>query len=150
MASSYEGDQRSRRTAKYRKGSKSRHQIKPSYLIKQLSEAKSSLPLELAGGQLIHQVKRLSENQKRALLGELLEDALTSELIHTRQVIVYPDEDNCWIAECPSLPPCISQGETKKEAIANIKEAIQLYLEVLRDEGRSIPEDRFKTVIVDV
>ncbi len=47
-----------------------------------------------------------------------------------RQVIIYPGEDGYWVAECPSLPACISQGKTKKEAIANIKEAIELYIEV--------------------
>jgi predicted RNase H-like HicB family nuclease len=41
-----------------------------------------------------------------------------------------------WVAECPSLPPCISQGKTKAEAAANIKEAIQLYIELLEDDGR--------------
>jgi predicted RNase H-like HicB family nuclease len=48
-----------------------------------------------------------------------------------RQVIIYPGEDGYWVAECPSLPACISQGKTKTEAIANIKEAIELYIEVL-------------------
>ena len=47
-----------------------------------------------------------------------------------------------------SLPPCISQGKTKEEAIANIQEAIELYLEVLQDEGRVIPEDRVETVVL--
>jgi predicted RNase H-like HicB family nuclease len=67
-----------------------------------------------------------------------------------RQVIIYPGEDGYWVAECPSLPPCISQGKTKEEAIANIKEAIQLYIEVLEQEGRPIPEDHLETVLVDV
>ncbi|MEH2427533.1 MAG: type II toxin-antitoxin system HicB family antitoxin [Nostoc sp.] len=49
-----------------------------------------------------------------------------------RQVIIYPREDGYWVAECPSLPACISQGKTKTEAIANIKEAIELYIEVLQ------------------
>jgi predicted RNase H-like HicB family nuclease len=44
------------------------------------------------------------------------------------KVITYPGEDGYWIAECPSLPGCISQGKTKEEAIANIKEAIQGYI----------------------
>jgi predicted RNase H-like HicB family nuclease len=47
-----------------------------------------------------------------------------------RQVIIYPGEDGYWVAECPSLPGCISQGETKEEAISNIKEGIELYIEV--------------------
>lgn len=67
-----------------------------------------------------------------------------------RQVIVYPGEDGYWVAECPSLPPCISQGRTKEEAVANIREAIQLYLEVLKQEGRPIPEDHLETILVDV
>ncbi len=67
-----------------------------------------------------------------------------------RQVIIYPGEDGYWVAECPSLPACISQGKTKKEAIANIKEAIELYIEVLKEEGRPIPKDNLETVLVDV
>ncbi len=41
-----------------------------------------------------------------------------------RQVVISRVEDNYWVAECPSLPGCISQGRTKKEAIVNVKEAI--------------------------
>jgi predicted RNase H-like HicB family nuclease len=67
-----------------------------------------------------------------------------------RQVIIYPGEDGYWVAECPSLPPCISQGKTKEEAIANIQEAIELYLEVLQEEGRAIPEDRVETVTLAI
>ena len=67
-----------------------------------------------------------------------------------RQVIIYPGEDGYWVAECPSLPACISQGKTKEEAVTNIKEAIELYIEVLQEEGRPIPEDHLETVLVDV
>lgn len=45
------------------------------------------------------------------------------------------DEDGVWVAECPSIPGCVSQGETKKEALANIEEAIQLCLEVRAERG---------------
>ena len=45
------------------------------------------------------------------------------------------DEDGAWIVECPAIPGCISQGTTKEEAIENIKEAIQLCLEVRADMG---------------
>ena len=58
-----------------------------------------------------------------------------------RRVIIYPSEDGYWVAQCPSLPPCISQGDTKEIALANIREAIELYIEVLQEEGRIIPED---------
>ena len=67
-----------------------------------------------------------------------------------RQVIIYPGEDGYWVAECPSLRPCISQGETKEVAIANIQEAIELYIEILQEEGRIIPEDRVETVMLAV
>ena len=40
------------------------------------------------------------------------------------------DEDGIWITECPSIPSCVSQGSTREEALENIKEAIQLCLEV--------------------
>ena len=52
-----------------------------------------------------------------------------------RQVIVYPGEDGYWIVECPSLPGCISQGSTKEEAVANIKEAIRGYVAALEEDN---------------
>lgn len=58
-----------------------------------------------------------------------------------RRVILYPGEDGYWVVECPSLPGCISQGKTKEEAIANIKEAIGLYIKSLEAHGIPIPVD---------
>lgn len=48
-----------------------------------------------------------------------------------RTVLLYPDEDGYTIAEVPSLPGCVSQGETREEALQNIQEAIALHIEVL-------------------
>lgn len=45
------------------------------------------------------------------------------------------DEDGIWIAECPSIPGCVSQGETKESAQENIREAIALCLEVRAERG---------------
>jgi len=45
------------------------------------------------------------------------------------------DEDGVWVVECPSIPGCVSQGETKEKALENIKEAIQLCLEVRLEQG---------------
>lgn len=45
------------------------------------------------------------------------------------------DEDGAWIVECPSIPGCVSQGGTKEEALVNIREAIQLCLEVRAEQG---------------
>jgi predicted RNase H-like HicB family nuclease len=45
------------------------------------------------------------------------------------------DEDGVWIAECPSIPGCVSQGKTREEALTNIQEAIALCLEVRAERG---------------
>jgi predicted RNase H-like HicB family nuclease len=50
-------------------------------------------------------------------------------------VTVDRDEDGIWIVECPSIPGCVSQGKTKKEALKNITEAIELCLEVRAQRG---------------
>jgi predicted RNase H-like HicB family nuclease len=67
-----------------------------------------------------------------------------------RQVVIYPGEDGYWVVECPSLPGCISQGKTKEEAIINIKEAINLYIEVLKEDKISVPQEQFGTMVVTV
>ena len=59
-----------------------------------------------------------------------------------RQVIVYRGEDGFWVSECPSLPGCISQGMTHEEAIRNIKEAIDLYIDALEEDGLPVSEER--------
>ena len=48
------------------------------------------------------------------------------------RVILERDEDGFFVAECPSLPGCISQGKTRIETIKNIKDAINGYLESLK------------------
>ena len=55
-----------------------------------------------------------------------------------REVVIYPGEDGYWIVECPSLPGCVSQGKTKTEAIANIKEAIEGWLETAKAHGQVV------------
>ena len=55
------------------------------------------------------------------------------------RVIFEQDEDGVFVAHCPALPGCISQGTTRKEAQANIKEAITGYLESLKKHGDPIP-----------
>jgi predicted RNase H-like HicB family nuclease len=55
------------------------------------------------------------------------------------RVIIEQDEDGVFVAHCPSLPGCISQGATREEAQANIKEAITGYLESLKKHGEPIP-----------
>ena len=67
-----------------------------------------------------------------------------------RQVVIHPGEDGYWVIECPSLPGCVSQGQTKQEAITNIREAIQGYILALQDDGLPVPEERFETLVLAV
>lgn len=63
-----------------------------------------------------------------------------------RQVLIYPGEDGYWVAECPSRRGCISQGETKQQALLNIEEAIQGYIAALEEDGLTVPEENFEAV----
>jgi predicted RNase H-like HicB family nuclease len=67
-----------------------------------------------------------------------------------RQVVIYPGEDGYWVAECPSLPGCISQGNTREDAVINIREAIRGYTAALEEDHLPIPQERFETLLVAV
>jgi predicted RNase H-like HicB family nuclease len=67
-----------------------------------------------------------------------------------RQVMIYPGDDNYWVAEVPSLPGCISQGETREEAVTNIREAINAYVNALEEDGISVPEEHFDALLAVV
>ena len=66
----------------------------------------------------------------------------------TRRVLLYPGDDGYVVAEVPSLPGCVSQGKTRDEALVNVREAISLHEEVLRERGEPIPEDNVELVEV--
>ena len=55
------------------------------------------------------------------------------------RVLIVQDEDGIFVAEVPALPGCISQGSTRQEALANAREAIELYIESLEAHGDPIP-----------
>ena len=55
------------------------------------------------------------------------------------RVIIEQDEDGRFVATCPTLPGCISQGETRSEARSNIIDAIVGYIESLRKHGEPVP-----------
>ncbi len=57
-------------------------------------------------------------------------------------------EDGYIVAECPALPGCVSQGKTKEEALANVREAIQGIVTVRRKHGLPIPEEQVAEVEV--
>jgi predicted RNase H-like HicB family nuclease len=72
------------------------------------------------------------------------------QLEQTRQVFLCRDEDGVWIVECPSLTGCVSQGNSRDEALSNIQEAIAGYIAALQEDGLEIPQDSFETALVRV
>ena len=56
-------------------------------------------------------------------------------------VVVHQAEEGGFWVEVPALPGCYSQGESLEETLENVREAISLYLEVIRDQGRGTPQD---------
>lgn len=55
-------------------------------------------------------------------------------------VIIERDEDGYYVADCPDLPGCHTQGRTLEKAITNIRDAIELNLRILKEEKRDIPK----------
>jgi antitoxin HicB len=55
------------------------------------------------------------------------------------RILIEQDEDGIYVAECPTLPGCISQGDTRTEALDNIKDAIEGYLQSLKKHDEPIP-----------
>jgi len=55
------------------------------------------------------------------------------------RVIVEQDEDGCYVARVPRLLGCMSQGRTRKDALRNIKEAMESYIESLKKHNEPIP-----------
>jgi antitoxin HicB len=63
------------------------------------------------------------------------------------RIYLEPDEDGVFVATCPTLPGCVSQGNTRAEATDNIREAIEGYLISLRKHGDPIPPSIIEEVI---
>jgi predicted RNase H-like HicB family nuclease len=58
------------------------------------------------------------------------------------------DEDGVWIVECPSIPGCVSQGQTRQEALENIKDAISACLQVRAERGMPLTVETYQVEIV--
>ena len=74
-------------------------------------------------------------------------DTMEHNLTMKFPTVIYQDEDGVWIVECPAIPGCASQGQTREEAIENIKEAISLCLEVRAERGMPLS---FETSDVEI
>ena len=64
--------------------------------------------------------------------------------------MIRPGEDDYWMAECLSLPGCVTQGRTRQEAISNVKEAIRGYVAALEADRLPVPEERAEALLVSV
>lgn len=58
-------------------------------------------------------------------------------------IVHWSPEDALWIAEAPDLKPCAAHGRTPEEAVAELRVAMELWLETAREQGLPIPEPRF-------
>lgn len=59
------------------------------------------------------------------------------------QILIYwSREDNAFLAEVPELPGCMAHGKTQKKALANIKEALELWIDTAQEFGAPIPQPR--------
>ncbi len=63
------------------------------------------------------------------------------------RILIEQDEDGIYVAECPSLPGCISQANTRAQVIENIKDAIEGYIESLRKHGDPVPSPISEEVV---
>jgi len=62
-------------------------------------------------------------------------------------VVLEQEQDGGYVASVPALPGCISQGETRAQALTNIREAIEVYIEDCRDAGDPVPVEAGKEFV---
>jgi len=75
---------------------------------------------------------------------------LNKGVVTMREAVIYPGQDGYWVAECPSLPGCVSQGTSREDAIINIREAIQGYILALEEDGLPVPDESFQTMLIAI
>lgn len=63
------------------------------------------------------------------------------------RILLEQDEDGGFVVEVPALPGCISQGNTRAEAVENVKDAIRGYLESLEKEGEPVPPPIMEDIV---
>ena len=62
-------------------------------------------------------------------------------------VIIEPGRESGYVVRVPTLRGCVTQGKTREEALANVKEAIEVYIEALLEDGIPIPTEVGKEVV---
>ena len=78
--------------------------------------------------------------ERTGISTEEFEELLWGEVMEYSVIVHQAEEGGFWM-EVPALPGCYSQGESVEDALQNVREAIALYLETLRDEGQDVPRD---------
>ena len=63
-------------------------------------------------------------------------------------IVYWSDEDTVWIAETPDLEPCAAHGDTPEQAVAELRVAMEAWLDVARENGVPIPEPRYRPTTV--
>ena len=63
-------------------------------------------------------------------------------------ILYWSDEDSVFVAEAPELPGCMAHGGTHESALANVKDAIELWIETAREFGRPIPEPKGRRLML--
>ncbi|MEM7588613.1 MAG: type II toxin-antitoxin system HicB family antitoxin [Myxococcota bacterium] len=69
-----------------------------------------------------------------------MKEKVHRKLSHQLPIVLTDGEDDFMVAMCPLIPGCISQGKTRDEALSNIREAIELCLQMQEQEGWTLPE----------
>jgi predicted RNase H-like HicB family nuclease len=64
-------------------------------------------------------------------------------------IIIEKGHESGYVAYAPALKGCVSQGETKEEAIKNIKEAMEVYVEALLEDGLLVPTEGGKDTVIN-
>ncbi len=62
-------------------------------------------------------------------------------------VLIARGNENGYVASVPALPGCVSQGRTKRDALKNVKEAIEVYIEALLEDGLAVPVEAGKVLV---
>ena len=73
------------------------------------------------------------------LLGERIKKMQGQVFRMKFRIVIEQDEDGNYVAQCPTLPGCISEGRRRETALANIKDAIEGYLTSLKKHNEPIP-----------
>ena len=63
------------------------------------------------------------------------------------RILVEQDEDGAFVAECTTLPGCVSEGKTRMEAVHNIKDAMKGYIESLKKHKEPIPPSIYEDIV---